>query len=107
MSEYPSVVVELGTKAKIIVELEEWRDWTKSVDGCDMSDTGSVPDGPDDRLIDEVKASVIITAEHAKDLIATVQFLKALHEADKVPAMPGPGIPTSAYCDELLEDLGQ
>lgn len=50
---------------------------------------------------------VVITAQHAKDIIATVQFLKALHEADRVPSMPGPGIPTAAYCDELLEDLVQ
>lgn len=94
-------------KQRVVAELEELRDWLKSIDSIDMSDAGSVPDGPEDELINEVKVSVIITAQHATSLIAMVQYVKKLISSRGMEETVNRSDElTAAYCDELMEDLG-
>ena len=51
---------------------------------------------------------VSITAEHGYSLIEMVKYFKDLIAAAEMPVKPGRSDElTSAYCDELLEDLGQ
>lgn len=102
-------------KQRLVAEMEEWKAWCISVEGVDMSDAGSVPDGPDDALINELKVSVIITAQHAQSLTSLVQYFRNMMQLGysaeellgRVETPEGEHKLTSAYCDELLEDLGQ
>jgi hypothetical protein len=94
-------------KAKVIAEFEDLESWLDSIESVNCADLGCVYDLTDG-IIDEVKASAIITTQHAQSLAALVEYFKGMIETGNIPEQRGRSDElTAAYCDELLEDLKQ
>ncbi len=57
---------------------------------------------------DQICPSVSISAGHAQSLVKMVQWFRDMIKAVELPECPRRSDElTAAYCDELLEDLGQ
>ena len=104
----PAPDSEASLKARIIEELEGWREWAKEMDGIDLSDAEHIPTGPAYWIdgIDKLRESAIITTEHAYSLAEMVKYFKEMVAMAEMSVKPGRSDElTTAYCDELLKDL--